>query len=60
MNNNRQQDARNNAELQTRWTKTTWNIFEEIIRRDRNRSIKAWHVKDDDDDYDDDDDDDDK
>ena len=36
MNNNK-----SNAELQTKWTKTIWKTFEEIIRRVRNRSIKA-------------------
>ena len=37
----------------TKWMKTTWNIFEETIRRGRNRSIRAQLVTDDDDDYDD-------
>ena len=27
--NEQQQDATSNAELQTKWTKTTWNTFEE-------------------------------
>jgi len=31
--NEQQQDAKNNAELQTKWTKRTWKIFEETIRR---------------------------
>jgi hypothetical protein len=39
MSNNRMPE--NNAELQTKWTKTTWETFEEIIRRGRNRPIKA-------------------
>ena len=33
--------AYNNAELQTKWMKTTWKAFEETIRRGLNRSIKA-------------------
>ena len=51
--NEQQQDAKNNAELQTKWTKTTWKTFEGTIRRGRNRSIKALLVTDDDDDDDD-------
>jgi len=51
--NEQQQDAKNNAELQTKWTKTTWKTFEGTVRRDRNRSIEAKLVTDDDD-YDDD------
>ena len=39
--NEQQQDAKNNAELQTKWTKTTWKDFEKTVRRGRNRSIKA-------------------
>jgi len=34
------QDAKNNAELQTKWAKTTWKTFEVNIRRGRKRSIK--------------------
>jgi hypothetical protein len=45
--------------METKWTKTTWKAFEEIIRRGRNRSVKAYLVTDDDDDDDDDDDEDD-
>jgi len=37
--NEQKQDAKSNAELQAKWTKTTWKIFEETIRRGRNRSI---------------------
>jgi len=29
---NNKQDAKNNAEIQTEWTKTTWKTFEETIR----------------------------
>jgi hypothetical protein len=39
--NEEQQDAQNNTELYTKWTKTTWKSFEEIIRRGLNGSIKA-------------------
>jgi len=39
--NEQQQAAKNNYELQIKWTKTTWKSFEETIRRGRNRSIKA-------------------
>jgi hypothetical protein len=31
--NEQQQDAKNNVELQTEWTKTTWKTFEQTIRR---------------------------
>ena len=47
--------CQNNAELYTKWTKTTWKTFEETIRRGWNRSIKAYVVTgggDDDDDGD--------
>jgi hypothetical protein len=37
--NEQQQDAKTNAELQTKWTKTTWKNFGETIRRGRNGSI---------------------
>ena len=57
-NKNGRQDAKNNAELQTKWTKTTWKTFEETIRRSRNRSIRAELVTDNDCNDDDDDDDD--
>jgi len=40
-NKNEQQDAKNNVELSTKWTKTPWKTSEEPIIRDRNRSIKA-------------------
>jgi hypothetical protein len=43
-------DAKHNAELQTEWMKTTWETVDEVIRRGRNRSIKAKLVTDDDDD----------
>jgi len=39
--NEQQQDAKNNAELLTKWTKTTSKTCEEYIRRSRNRSIMA-------------------
>ena len=39
--NEQQRDAKNHAELQTKWTKMTWKAFEETVRRSRNRSIKA-------------------
>jgi hypothetical protein len=39
--NEQQQDAKNNSELQTKWTKTTWKTIEQTIRQGRNRSIKA-------------------
>jgi len=29
-----QRDAKNKAELKTKWTKTTWKSFEETVRRD--------------------------
>jgi hypothetical protein len=35
------------AELQSKWTKTTWKIFDETIARGRNRSMKAELVNDD-------------
>ena len=44
-----QQEVKNNAELQTKWTNTAWNIFEKTIRLGRNKSIKGRHVTDDDD-----------
>ena len=40
-NNEEQQDAENNTEVWTKWTKTTSKPFEETIRRARNKSIKA-------------------
>ena len=39
--NEQEQDAENNAELETKWTKTSLKTFEETIRRGRNRSITA-------------------
>jgi hypothetical protein len=51
--NKQKQDAKNNAELQTKWTKTTLKTLEETIRWGRNRSIKVYLVMDED--YDDDD-----
>jgi len=44
--NEQQQDAKTNAELCTKWTKTTWKAFQETIRRGRNRSIEAYLVTD--------------
>ena len=32
---------KNNAELQTKWTKTIWKTFEETIRRGRNKFSKV-------------------
>jgi hypothetical protein len=51
--NEQQQDDKNNAELYTEWTKTSWKTFEETIRRGRYRSIKAQLLTDEDDDDDD-------
>jgi hypothetical protein len=39
--NEQQEDAKNIAELWTKWTKTTWKTFEKTIRRGRNRHLKA-------------------
>jgi hypothetical protein len=36
-----QQDAKNNAELQAKWTKATWKTFEKTPGRGQNRPIKA-------------------
>jgi hypothetical protein len=36
-----QQDAKNNAEIETEWINTTWKTFEEAIIWGRNRSIQA-------------------
>ena len=52
--NERQQDGKNSAELQTELTKTTWESSEEGIRQGRNRTIRVTLVMDDDDDDDDD------
>ena len=52
-----QKNAKNNADLCTEWTKTTWRIFEETNSRGRNGSVVASLVADDDDDDDDTDDD---
>jgi hypothetical protein len=49
-NKNEQDDAKNNAELQTKWTKTTRKTFKESIRLSWNRSIKSSLITDDDDD----------
>jgi hypothetical protein len=49
----RRRRCKNNAELQTKWTKTTWKTFKETIRLSRNKSIKASLLTDDDDDDDD-------
>jgi len=32
-------DDKNNAELQTKWTKTTWKTFQKNIRRGRNSPL---------------------
>ena len=48
--NEQQQDIKSNAELWTKWTKTTRKTLEETTRRGRKRYIKAWLVTDDDDD----------
>jgi hypothetical protein len=48
--NEQRQDAKDYAELQTEWTKATWKTFEEALKRDRNRCVKAYLVTDDDDD----------
>jgi 23S rRNA maturation mini-RNase III len=50
--NEQQQNAKNNADLWTEWTKTTWKAFEETIRRDRNTPVKASLRTVDDGDYD--------
>ena len=42
-----QQDGKNNAELQTKWKKTTWKTFAEIIRRGRYAGLwrpKPWRM----------------
>ena len=39
--NGHQQDANINAELYTKWTNTTWKIFEETIIPGRIRFVKA-------------------
>jgi hypothetical protein len=43
-----QQDAKNNAELETKWVKKTWKTFEETIRQGQNRSIKMLLMTDED------------
>ena len=43
-----QQNAKNNAELYTKWMKMAWKTYEENIRPGQNRSIKASLVLDDD------------
>ena len=48
--NEQRKNCKNNAELSIKWTKTTWKAFQNIIRRGRNRFIKAYFVTDDDDD----------
>ena len=37
----KQKDAKNNAELETKWTKKTWKTFQVTIRQGQNMSIKA-------------------
>jgi hypothetical protein len=37
--NEQKRDNKNNAELQTKWMKTTWKTCEETIRRGRDTSI---------------------
>ena len=39
--NELQLDNKNNAELETKWTKTTWKTFDENVRRGRNSFIKT-------------------
>jgi hypothetical protein len=55
--NEQQQDDKNNADIETKWTKTNWKDSEETIRSDRKKSIERQLVTDDDGDNDDDDDD---
>jgi len=38
--NEQQWDAKNNAELQTKWM-MTWKTYKETVRRGQNRSVKA-------------------
>jgi len=40
-NNEKRLDAEKNAELSTKWTKTTWKGFGYTIRRGRNTDVKA-------------------
>jgi len=49
--NGQQQDGKNNAELQTRWTKTTWKSFEGTIRP-KSKQFYQGQTGDQDDDYD--------
>jgi len=44
--------CKNNAVLQTKWTKTIWRTFEETISLSRNRSVKASLMTDNDNDDD--------
>jgi len=46
--------CKNNAELQTKWTKMIWRTFEETIRLSRSRFVKASLMTDNDDNDDDD------
>jgi hypothetical protein len=39
--NEQQQNAKNNTDVWTKWTKTTWKTFEDTIRWGRNNSTKA-------------------
>ena len=48
--NEQQQHAKNSAEVETTWTKTTWKTVEQTIGRGRNGSVKAQLVTDDEDD----------
>ena len=50
--NEQYQGTKNNAELWTKCKKTNWKIFEENVRRGRNRSIMVYQLVT----YDDDDD----
>jgi hypothetical protein len=52
--NEQQQDAKDNAELYTKWTNTSCKTYEETIGRGRNRSIQTSLVTDDDEDDDND------
>lgn len=41
--NEQQQVTKNNAELKTKWTKTTWKIIEKIITR-RRKGLHSWRL----------------
>ena len=54
--NEQQQNTKNNIKFQYECTNMSWKIFEETIRRGRNRTAKVYLVTEDDDDDDDDED----